>query len=120
MSTILLIDDSEAERALTRKMLEEEGHTVHESGDGAAGVRLFRELKPDLVICDLLMPGKSGFEAVQEIRTLVPQAPIIAISGVLFGLADHETMRQNFGFAAVIEKPFRRAQLIETVRRALF
>jgi len=117
---ILLIDDNEPERALTRKMLEEEGYTVREAVDGAEGVRLFRELKPKLVICDLLMPGKSGFEAVQEIRTLAPAACIIAISGVLFGLADHEKMRESFGFAAVIEKPFRRAQLIEIVRGVLF
>jgi CheY-like chemotaxis protein len=116
---ILVIDDSEPERALTRKMLEAESYTVREAAGGGEGVALFKSLKPDLVICDLMMPDKSGFETVQEIQKRDPAVRIVAISGVLFGFADHPTMKQNLGLAAVIEKPFRHAQLLEAVRSAL-
>lgn len=118
-TTILLIDDSEPERALIRKMLEAEGYTVSEAEGGGAGVARFRTQRPDLVICDLMMPDKSGFETVQEIQKLDPAVKVVAVSGVLFGFADHATMTQNLGLTAIVEKPFRHAQLLEAVRRAL-
>jgi DNA-binding NtrC family response regulator len=118
-ATILLIDDNAAERALTRKMLEAEGYAVSEAGGGGEGLALFRTLNPALVICDLLMPDKSGFETVQEIQKLDPAVKVVAISGVLFGFADHATMKQNLGLAAIIEKPFRHTQLLDAVRGAL-
>lgn len=119
VATILLIDDSEPERALTRKMLEAEGYAVREAAGGGEGVALFGALRPALVICDLMMPDKSGFETVQEIQKLDPEARIVAISGVLFGFADHPTMKRNLGLAALVEKPFRQTQLLDAVRDAL-
>lgn len=115
---ILLIDDSEPERALTRKILEAEGYEVREAADGGEGLALFLELRPALVLCDLMMPT-SGFDTVREIRRRAPDARIVAISGTMFGAADHEMLMANLGLAGVIEKPFRPAQLVDIVRRAL-
>jgi CheY-like chemotaxis protein len=116
---ILLIDDNETERALTRKILEGGGYAVREAADGAEGLAIFRETKPDLVLCDLMMPGKNGFDTVRELRALAPTARIVAISGVLFGVADHDTMKEALGLAGVVEKPFRPARLLQAVRDAL-
>lgn len=116
---ILVIDDSDQERALIREMLEGDGHAVREAADGHEGVALTAQLRPALVICDLMMPRKDGFETVREIRANTPGTRIIAMSGLLFGTADHTTMVERLGIAAVIEKPFRPAQLIEMVRAVL-
>ena len=116
---ILLIDDSDHERALIRKMLESGGHQVSEAAGGDEGLALFGSLAPALVICDLMMPLKDGFATVAEMQTLAPEAKIIAMSGVWYGKADHDAMARDLGLVAVIEKPFERAQLLEIVGGAL-
>jgi len=116
---ILVIDDNAQERALIRKMLEGDGHEVREAAGGDEGVALAETLRPDLIICDLMMPQKDGFETVRDIHARVAGARIVAISGVLFGTADHATMAERLGLAAVIEKPFRQMHLLEVVRAAL-
>lgn len=116
---ILLIDDSDHERALIRKMLESGGHAVSEAAGGDEGVALFGSLAPSLVICDLMMPLKDGFATVAEMQALAPAAKIIAMSGVWYGKADHDAMARDLGLVAVIEKPFERVQLLELVSDAL-
>ena len=116
---ILLIDDSDHERALIRKMLESGGHAVSEAAGGDEGVALFGSLAPSLVICDLMMPFKDGFATVAEMQALAPAAKIIAMSGVWYGKADHDAMARDLGLVAVIEKPFERVQLLGLVSDAL-
>jgi DNA-binding NtrC family response regulator len=116
---ILLIDDSDHERALIRKMLETGGHEVREAAGGDEGVALFGSLAPSLVICDLMMPHKDGFATVADMQQLAPDAKIIAMSGVWFGKSDHDAMARNLGLVAVIEKPFERLQLLKLVANAL-
>jgi CheY-like chemotaxis protein len=116
---ILLIDDSDQERAIIRKMLESAGYQVHEAGGGGEALSQFGTLAPSLVLCDLMMPFKDGFATVAEMQALVPDAKIIAMSGVWYGEADHEGMAENLGLVAVIEKPFSRAQLLDLVSRTL-
>jgi len=118
-ATLLLIDDSDTERALTRKLLEAEGYTVIEASGGEEGLTLFRQKRPDLVLCDLMMPGRSGFDTVRALREVNPEARIVAVSGTLFGVADHETMEKRLGLAGVVEKPFRKGKLLDVIDRAL-
>ncbi len=112
---ILLIDDSDPERALIRKMLESGGHQVHEASGGEEGLALFGSLNPALVLCDLMMPHKDGFATVADIQALAPDAQIIAMSGVWFGEADHDAMARDLGLVAVIEKPFERTDLLRLI-----
>ena len=116
---ILLIDDSDNERALIRKMLETGGHEVREASGGDEGLALFGSLNPALVICDLMMPHKDGFATVADMQQMSPQAKIIAMSGVWFGKSDHAAMARTLGLVAVIEKPFERTQLLKLVGQAL-
>ena len=116
---ILVIDDSDAERRLVCKALEGDGYAVRDAVDGFKGVELARDLRPELVICDLKMPGKDGFETMREIRESIPHVRLIAISGFLFGFADYAVRMQDLGVSAVIEKPFGNAYLLKTVREVL-
>jgi DNA-binding NtrC family response regulator len=116
---ILLIDDSDNERVLIRKMLETGGHEVREASGGDEGVALFAQARPDLVICDLMMPQKDGFDTVADMRKLAPKSKIIAMSGVWFGKADHAAIAKSHGLVAVIEKPFDRTQLLGLVAKTL-
>lgn len=116
---ILVIDDNESERKLVRKVLESGGYKVREADGGDAGIELFRQSQPELVICDLKMPGKDGWETMKEIRAINPRARLIAISGFLFGYADYAIRVQGLGIAAVIEKPFGAKYLLRVVGEVL-
>lgn len=117
--TILLIDDSDHERAIIRKMLESGGHVVREAAGCDEALAQFGAPGPAVVLCDLMMPQKDGFATIAELRARAPDTKIIAMSGVWFGEADHEAMADSLGLVAVIEKPFSRAQLLGIVGRTL-
>ncbi len=82
-ATILVCDDDQNVRLLTRQCLEAEGMAVIEASDGAEAVALFEKERPDLVFLDVEMPGMSGLEACQRIREM-PQGkntPIMIVTG---------------------------------------
>jgi CheY-like chemotaxis protein len=117
--TILLIDDSDNERAMIRKMLEAGGHDVREASGCDDALSLFGALGPALVLCDLMMPLKDGFATIAELQARAPDTKIIAMSGVWFGETDRDGMANSLGLVAVIEKPFSRAQLLSVVAQTL-
>ena len=81
--TILLVEDNLNVRLVTVDMLQEFGYRVLEAVDGEDAVRVFRENgdKVQLVLCDLIMPKKSGKETVEEIRKHKPDIKAIFTSG---------------------------------------
>ncbi len=67
---VLVVDDEPNIRELCRLYLEREGFAVTEAVDGIDGIGKAKELRPDLVVLDLMMPGKSGFDVCKELRLL--------------------------------------------------
>jgi len=91
-----------------------------EAADGRQGTLLYRSDPVDLVITDLLMPVKEGFETIRELRQINADAKIIAISGGgRAGGADFLEMAKKLGADRAIAKPFRPAELVEAVRAVL-
>jgi two-component system invasion response regulator UvrY len=89
-ATILLVDDHAIVREGYRSLLEKQPRltVVAEAGDGAAAYRLFKAMRPDLVIMDLTMPGFGGIEAIKRMRQWESTARILVF-----------TMHQNAAFA---------------------
>ena len=81
MANILVIDDEQSIRKLLTLMLKKENHDIQTACDGKQGIRMAKELSPDLVITDLIMPEKEGLETIREIKEFNPDIKIIAISG---------------------------------------
>lgn len=120
MSRILVIDDEAPVRRILRQMLEKAGHEVLEAPDGAAGLKLYREHSVELVITDILMPGKEGIETILELRKTSPGVKIIAISGGgRMNKMDLLSLSQAFGVTRTLAKPFDREELVTAVREAL-
>lgn len=69
MIQILVIDDDRVIRTLLQRALARQGYDVHTAPDGTTGLAKTLELKPDLVICDWMMPGLSGLEVCKEIKS---------------------------------------------------
>jgi CheY-like chemotaxis protein len=120
MAKVLVIDDDPGFRRMVSLVLTRAQHCVIEAEDGNSGLLQFREEKPDLVISDIVMPGKEGIETIREIRALVPDTPIIAMSGggANIGLGYLEAAGK-LGASSILAKPFRPADLAQLVKSLL-
>lgn len=120
VAIILVIDDDKDIRLTLRRILATAGHDVHEAADGDSGLALCAEIAPALVITDILMPEKEGIETIRELKHAHPAVRIIAISGGgRSGIMDFLDMARQLGADAALQKPFRRAELLEVVERLL-
>jgi nitrogen-specific signal transduction histidine kinase len=117
--TILLVDDEPAVLAVSKKILESLGYTVHGAGNGQEAIAFYREMKNDidLVILDVIMPGLSGSEAFDRIRELNPSVKVILSSG--YSLEGQAQQIMDRGCRGFIQKPFDIARLSRKVREVL-
>ncbi len=112
-------------RIALRLALEEEGHDIVEASDGKEGVSEFKSMiagsvPTDVVITDILMPEKHGYETIDEIRGLSPDAKIIAISGG-GGVDPKEFLdiSKTLGVERILAKPFTVEDLFDAVNSCL-
>lgn len=120
MARILIVDDSNEMRRVLSQIIQLAGHQVDEADTGRAGLEMFRALRHDLVLTDIVMPDMDGNQAIVEIRRLAPEAKIIAMSGG--GRTRNMSLLRiaaDFGAARVLEKPFRRAEVLRMVDEVL-
>ena len=102
---VLIVDDSADIRSLIRVILESKGHkVVGEAEDGEGALKAFTELRPEIVLLDIIMPGMSGVEVLGEIRKLDPEARVIMVTAVEQDRVNRRLML--FGAAGIIYKPF--------------
>ncbi len=114
---VVVIDDRRDSSFTLRRMLELSGHEVYVAEEGPSGVALARQVKPDIVLCDLDLPGgMSGYDIVQELRAHeeTRHALIVAVTGH----AEAEARERSFqaGFDRHMVKPLSRAQLHEILK----
>ena len=115
--TILVIDDNPTNRRLLRSFLEQDGYRVLDAIDGAPGVLLAREARPDLILLDVVMPGMSGLDACLQLsaRPETSAIPIVLLS-LRTGFPDEDAGR-TAGAVEYLYKPFARADVTACVRR---
>jgi len=102
---ILLIEDNAMTRQVIKALLIKLGHEIAgEAEDGAQALRYFTELRPDVVFLDLVLPGRSGLEVLEELRSVAPEARVVVITAV----AQEELDRRLFnkGIHSILRKPF--------------
>jgi CheY-like chemotaxis protein len=120
MAHILLVEDDDGVRAMLRDTLVHDGHEVTEARNGQEGLALYCQIKPDLLVTDIVMPEKEGLELLMELRKRDRHAKIIAISGGgQKQRADYLQMARLMGAAQVLAKPFASAALRAAVAEVL-
>lgn len=118
MKTILLVDDSAYMRRTLKNLLSSEpDRRFLEAADGQAAVDVFTTAKPDLVLLDILMPRKSGLDALREIRVLDPEATVLMVSAIGQEVIMQEALEA--GAAGFIVKPFQPQQVADAVDASL-
>ncbi|MDD5209511.1 MAG: response regulator [Elusimicrobiales bacterium] len=102
---ILLVDDNALTRYTIKSLLDKLGHeVVAEAEDGAGAVKFFTEMKPDLVFLDLILPGRSGVEILEDLRAVDPAARVVIVTAVEQDEIDRRLSKT--GVSAILRKPF--------------
>lgn len=116
MASILLIDDDQNLSDLLGEYLRGLGYTIYTASNGLVGLRVFFDQKPDLVILDVTMPLKDGWETLKRIREM-SQTPII----MLTARSEESEILRSFSLGAddYVSKPFSFAQLAARVKAVL-
>jgi two-component system chemotaxis response regulator CheY len=116
MPRILVADDAAFMRMMIREIVEEEGfEVVGEASDGIQAIERFRELQPDLVTMDIVMPRKSGIDALKGIMQLDPKACVVMCSAL--GQESLVAEALTAGARDFIVKPFKPASVLATLRK---
>ncbi|MBL9215326.1 MAG: response regulator [Opitutaceae bacterium] len=120
-ASILVIDDDDSVRDVIDLALTHAGHRVTTMSSGAAAIAAFRDVAPDLVITDMLMPDKDGLEMITALRRLDAGVRIMAISGGgrYLGAVDVLRAAQLMGVRQVLLKPFGMRELSAMVEAEL-
>ena len=117
MSNILIIDDEKAIRKTLSEILSYEGYKIDEAGDGEEGLKKFREVEYDVVLCDIKMPKIDGIEFLEKAKELNHDVPIIMISG--HGTIETAVEAVKKGAYDYISKPPDLNRLLITIRNAM-
>ena len=116
---IMIVDDEASLRALVRANLEVDGFEVSEAVDGLEAMKMLGKMHPDLILLDIMMPGKDGIEVLEDLAAddQLRTIPVI----LLTAKGEQEDLEKGatLGARGHITKPFDPEQLVRTVKAAL-
>ncbi|MDP3241247.1 MAG: response regulator [Reyranella sp.] len=116
---ILVVEDTEDNRQILRDLLGMAGYEVVEANNGAQGVAMAAEHRPDLILMDIQMPVMDGYEATRRIKAdpALVSIPVIAVTS--YALSGDEAKTRAAGCDGYIAKPYSPRQMLATVREIL-
>ncbi|MBX6366275.1 MAG: response regulator transcription factor [Gemmatimonadetes bacterium] len=115
--TILVVEDNENLAYGLATTLELEGYRVVVAGDGNAGLRTARELRPDLVVLDLMLPGMDGYRVLKSLREDGDDVPVLILTAR--GEEADKVLGFRLGADDYVTKPFGRLELVARVEALL-
>ena len=118
MSRILLADDSPHAQRMGERILREEGFEVVSLTDGEAAMLRLADVDPDLILADVFLPGKSGFELCRHVKNdpRFSHVRVVLTAGLLEPFDEDEAKRA--GCDAILKKPFEASKVVEHHRSA--
>ncbi len=114
---ILVVDDDQDTRDLLQFMLEENGATIAVASCAQEALSMFEQVAPDLIISDVGMPGMSGYDLIQQIRTLPHGGATPAIALTAYARDEDRHRALEAGFNDYLTKPVDPLELIDRVQR---
>ncbi|MEQ8334658.1 response regulator [Nisaea sp.] len=120
MSSILVVDDDKSLRDLLSAVLRDRGYEVEIAKEGDEALKILAHTRFDIVISDIIMPGKEGIETIREIRDVYPDIQVIAMStGGSLGNVQILEYARMIGAHEAVRKPIKLPDLIAVVEQML-
>ncbi len=119
MPRILIMEDDAQIQLMLKGALEDEGYEVRVTSNGKEGKQCWQKEPFDLVITDLFMPEKEGFETIRELRRESPNTKIIAISGGIRDYVDILEIAERLGANRTFGKPVSLPDFLKSVEEML-
>jgi len=117
MANILIVDDNEGIRATLRELVESEGHNTTSLMTAEDALVCFNKNEPDLILLDIGLPGMTGFDFLEQIKSGDNPIPVIMITS--YNDVDSAVRAMRLGAFDYVTKPFNLDQISLTVRKAL-
>jgi DNA-binding response OmpR family regulator len=117
MERILVVDDDPAIQRILCRAFAANGFEVFVAGDAVSAMDVFDSAKPEVIILDLFLPGKSGRELCQEMKLAAPRLPIIVLSAAIDEV--DKVLMLELGADDYVTKPFSPRELVARVRVAV-
>lgn len=108
---ILVVEDEYVLRVTLAEVFQSNGHQAYTAMDGFEGLSLFEQVRPDVVVTDLGMPGMSGIELIRKLRTVAPEAPIVVLTAIADG--NTKANAEKAGASMFLTKPVSATNLVE-------
>jgi DNA-binding response OmpR family regulator len=112
MQRILVVDDEIAIRNLLKEFLSRKGYDVYTASDGKTAIAKVKEIRPHIVLLDIMMPGMGGLETLKEIRKVDPMVGVIIVTAIFdeelgkraieLGAYDYITKPVNFDYLETV------------------
>lgn len=112
--TVLVIDDEHSVRDLMKRFLSKEGFRVETASDGEEGLRLARELRPDVITLDVMMPGMDGWAVLLALKS---DPELIDIPVIMLTIVDNKNLGYALGISDYLIKPFDRDRLLTVLQK---
>ena len=113
---VLLVEDEPNIIEAIRFILNRDGWRVHTHSDGRDAVDVVRQTRPDVLILDVMLPGKSGYDILRELRTEFAEAELPVLMLTARGQMKDRELAERAGASRFMTKPFSNADMLEAVR----
>ena len=120
-TTIVVVEDYPDIRFAIAQFLTRHGAKVFPTSDALEGLQAVKEHRPNIVLCDIKLPNRDGFELLRDIRALGPEnsGNISVIAMTAFGQSANRRRTLAAGFEAHLDKPFTPEKLLKTIQSVL-
>ena len=113
---VLIVEDNALTRYTIKTLLQKMGHeVVGEAEDSESALEAYKKTKPEIVFLDLILPGKSGLEILEELKAFDPSAKVVILTAV--DQSEMDRRLSNGGVTSIIRKPFSYEEFKESVNR---
>jgi len=116
LATVLVVDDDQSSREISKRILSKRGYSVLTADDGASGIEIAREQHPDIIVLDILMPGMDGWQVLEQLRD-IPETADIPI--IMQSMLSERELGLSLGADEYLTKPVDKSDLPNAVRRLL-
>lgn len=106
MKSVLIVDDEQIVLDVLQRILSRLGYDTVVSDSGESALERFSENSFDLVLLDVLMPEKNGFEIAKEMRRVKPDQKIVMVTGLGEDAVETQALSERIGINTVLSKPF--------------